>query len=740
MRSEANHVFLISYNRPRILARTLEALRSQTCRDFRPTLVQDGPRDAGDSAETEAIGQCIDIFRRAFPGGEVLRQEANAGVGLNILRAQQRAFRELGLAAAFFFEDDLVLHRTYLEQLFHLREVLFPFRYYAPYFACYGQLHAFSAHSEHIPGTGLRFMDHSLWAYGLFRDHWLEEQKLLEPYFSYLRAVPYHRRKNGIIEDIFRRLGYPHPISSQDGARIVALQVLKRCAVTTIPRRASYIGEIGEHSFASTYSDWGFATQPLPQEVPIFSPAVDEKMLREACSRFPEWVKTLNNLPPNRISQLKSEIAMKDRRISELAGKASQLAEHVALLRNSSCWRATAPLRFVLDKVRAAKRRLFRRAVVPLRFEPGIVAIDISTLWHHDGGTGIQRVVRKMAVELVSAAREKRRVVLVDYSSGVPLDVTEPFLGSGEASVLPKQITAMEMLIMLDSSYNLAPSFSRRLRKAKRDGVFVVSVCHDLLPVTNPEWFLAVNHFPFRRWLELASDYSNAFLCVSETTASRLRTYLTDKGAASSPAVAAWPLGHDFDTWNRRSTEDSGEDVPFVLMVGTVEPRKNHVFILETLAKLRASGARPPKLVVVGRHGWKSKAARILLREAVQSGWAEWHDHGIPDEELSSLYSRASCVIQASLDEGFGLPVAEGAAMGKPVVLSDIPVFREIVQENGYFFRLGDTQSFGDALASACRPGAKPTTTKAVSWRESADIFWRRCLELQKAEATTAAT
>jgi glycosyltransferase involved in cell wall biosynthesis len=326
---------------------------------------------------------------------------------------------------------------------------------------------------------------------------------------------------------------------------------------------------------------------------------------------------------------------------------------------------------------------------------------------------------------------------LVDYSNGIPLDVTAAFLGNGKTAATPTRVSGMEILIMLDSSYNLAPSFSRRLRQAKQDGIFVVSICHDLLPVTNPEWFLAANHVPFRYWLNRAANYSNAFLCVSETTATRLRHHFAAKRLATSPVVASWPLGSDLDSWTAPSPGNLSDGDPFALMVGTVEPRKNHIFVLQTLARLRAEGKQVPRLVVVGRRGWKNNDAKRQLREAVQAGWAEWHDHGLPDDGLADLYARARCVIQASLDEGFGLPVAEAAAMGKPVVLSDIPVFREIVQANGYFFRLGDPRSFYDALVCACLPGAMPTLTKAVSWQESADLFWQKCLQFQQLTRTS---
>lgn len=725
-----NHVFLLSYNRPGLLLRTLDALSRQTYRDWQITLVQDGPRNPADPTERALVRQCVEGFRSFFPQGAIIAQTSNLGIGLNTLSAQRRAFNELGLDSAFFFEDDLLPHATYLAQLTTLRHILAPHANLAPYFACYGRLHSFSPEHSHVSGCQLRFMDQALWGYGLFRGHWEQEQQLLKPYFAYLETIPYRERNHGVIQRIFRQLGHQHSATSQDGARIVALCVLGRCALTTIPRRASYIGEIGEHSTETSYRSWGFCTEPLPDDLPICSPQVREGALREACARFPEWVQTLEHLPPYRIAQLEHDLVLKDRQIAALSEKASLLEA----IRKSTFWRASAPVRYSLDKLRTARRRLFRKASVPLRYEQGTIAIDVSTIWHHDAGTGIQRVVRKIATTVAIAGQGHKKIALVDYSGGVPLDVTDAFLGLGERAAARREVTGMEMLVMLDSSYNLAPSFSRRLRDAKRDGIFVVSICHDLLPVTNPAWFLAVNHIPFRRWLKLAAHYSNAFLCVSETTASRLRKHLAAKNLPAPPSVASWPLGHDLDSWAAPATGDAGTGEPFALMVGTVEPRKNHIFVLETLANIHAAGGKAPKLVVVGRYGWKSKAAKLLLREAVVGGWAEWHDQGVTDETLSDLYAHASCVIQASLDEGFGLPVAEAAAMGKPVVLSDIPVFREIVRDNGYFFTLGNEKSFTAALLSACDPQAQPTVTRAVSWRESAGIFWRRCLELQDAE------
>jgi len=354
MPCRTNQIFVVSYNRPELLARTLEALRGQSYRDWCITLVQDGPR-AADGTDCRAIARCIDVFRAAFPAGEVLAQPFNTGVGLNILRAQERAFIELGLEAAFFFEDDLIPHPTYLEQMVAIREVLAPHRELAPYFAAYGYLHAFSPRREQIPGSGLRFMDQSLWAYGLFRDHWLEEQKLLEPYFTYLRTVPYHERDHDVVAGVFRDLGRPHPATSQDGARLVALCLLGRCAVTTVPARAVYAGIEGEHSDATSFADWGFA-ETMPGDAPVVMPRLSADVLRDACRAFPRWIDELNGLPPNRIARMhatvsrqEQNIARQEQKTNELSAKVASLQKEIRALRNSTSWRITAPLRGLGD-------------------------------------------------------------------------------------------------------------------------------------------------------------------------------------------------------------------------------------------------------------------------------------------------------------------------------------------------------------------------------------------------------
>jgi glycosyltransferase involved in cell wall biosynthesis len=415
--------------------------------------------------------------------------------------------------------------------------------------------------------------------------------------------------------------------------------------------------------------------------------------------------------------------------LRRLRAEAFMLRGRLQAMESSTSWRLTAPVRWAGNKCAAVRRQLRIKPGPPLRHIPDVVAIDISNIWHSDSGTGIQRVVRTLATELARRARDGKKVMLIDYATGTPMDVTSGFL-DGDRAVPAVPVDGMETLIMLDSSYILGPPLAGRLNQAKQDGIRVVSVCHDLLPVRFPGWFTAMNRRTYRRWLHVAAGYSHHFACVSRTTAGDLQSYLAGRSdLREKPRVFTWPLGRDIMPLRpMAATATAGLPKPYAVMVGTVEPRKNHAFVLEAFARARQSGRTSASLVVVGRHGWKVGPAVAKLRQAVQEGWAVWFHDGISDERLAAVYHGAACAIQASRGEGFGLPVAEAAHFGKPVVLSDIPVFREIVRGRGHFFRLDDHHSFGEALTRALQPGTRATETVSVTWRESAEAFWRECV------------
>ncbi len=138
-------------------------------------------------------------------------------------------------------------------------------------------------------------------------------------------------------------------------------------------------------------------------------------------------------------------------------------------------------------------------------------------------------------------------------------------------------------------------------------------------------------------------------------------------------------------------------DVPYVLYVGLVRPRKNIKTLLSAVRRARDRGRERFTLLMAGPRDSRfidvpCEARRVGIPDmVVQMGV-------IPDEELRVLYKHASMVVLPSLVEGFGFPILEGMASGTPVIASDIPVHREVAGDAALLVPPRDVDAWGHAL------------------------------------------
>jgi glycosyltransferase involved in cell wall biosynthesis len=140
---------------------------------------------------------------------------------------------------------------------------------------------------------------------------------------------------------------------------------------------------------------------------------------------------------------------------------------------------------------------------------------------------------------------------------------------------------------------------------------------------------------------------------------------------------------------------------PYVLHVGTLEPRKNHLGLLTAFEDLRRSGY-PGRLVLVGRDGWR--VGPILERLASSSARAAFlRIPDATDEDLAALYSACDLFVFPSLDEGFGLPPLEAMACGAPVVTSPRSALLEVVGEAARRVDPDDAGALGATLVALWR-------------------------------------
>lgn len=134
----------------------------------------------------------------------------------------------------------------------------------------------------------------------------------------------------------------------------------------------------------------------------------------------------------------------------------------------------------------------------------------------------------------------------------------------------------------------------------------------------------------------------------------------------------------------------------FILAVGHIEKRKNYSHLIDALARLRDRGSLCP-LVIVGN----DSGARKTLEERIASARLARHvriTSGLGDSEVRCLYKLCSLFVFPSSYEGFGIPILEAMAAGRPMVLSDLPVFREITQDTGVYFPHDDVEAMAFAI------------------------------------------
>ena len=135
---------------------------------------------------------------------------------------------------------------------------------------------------------------------------------------------------------------------------------------------------------------------------------------------------------------------------------------------------------------------------------------------------------------------------------------------------------------------------------------------------------------------------------------------------------------------------------PFLLSTGTIEPRKNQLFLLEVYGRYRAQGGAPLPLVLAGGKGWLMDDFKQQLACFPWAADVHWLGY-VSDAELAWLYSHCQVNLYPSHYEGFGLPVLEGMGFGAPVICSNTTSLPEIVGKAGMLLSPND----GDAWVAA---------------------------------------
>lgn len=352
---------------------------------------------------------------------------------------------------------------------------------------------------------------------------------------------------------------------------------------------------------------------------------------------------------------------------------------------------------------RLARRCAFEHPGTALRAPDGPrqLLVDVSVIHRSDAGTGIQRVVRSLWLQLMQSPPMGYSVCPVfatrqhgyRYASHDFLTAQAQPPGAGNTQV---QAHSGDIFLGLDLAAHLLPLHQAEILRWKRSGVKLHVVVYDLLPLQHPEWFNPKTTRHFERWVRCVAVYADHVVCISETVKQDLLAWLGASfgllpstvrassivlGADIEASAPSGGLPHDAETLIARL-----RSTPSVLMVGTLEPRKGYDQALAAFEELWQQPGPEPLLVLVGRPGWKTEALQKKLRTHAEAGQRLFWLDDASDEYLANLYAVCSGVLVASRAEGFGLPIVEAALHGKPVLARDLPVFREIPVKGVTYF------------------------------------------------------
>lgn len=372
-----------------------------------------------------------------------------------------------------------------------------------------------------------------------------------------------------------------------------------------------------------------------------------------------------------------------------------------------------------------------RLTLAPLPIETAGVVFDITRLYRNRlsaFGTGVDRIDLAIGRDLASRFGLRCRFVHVCYGGFAEMSrkdamalmsaLDDCWHNDGQAGgrnlaaplALGRLRAALGQRFGEDSTYVVAshsglPQRSgyldrfdpdRRLRR--------LAYIHDLIPLEYPEYQTPRSRMIFRRYLQELTAAPLQFVVNSVDTGRRLSAYCAAKGWSTPPPLVAIP--------SLEATEAAPPPPPPALqtvfgagpvfvILGTIEPRKNHLVLLQIWREMAAKGVAP-HLLVIGKRGWMNNDVIDILDNDATIRPVVTEATGLTDKEISGALAASSALLFPSFAEGLGIPMLEARAAGLPVIASDLPALREIAAPGTVFLDPHDRAKWLAAIIERC--------------------------------------
>lgn len=383
------------------------------------------------------------------------------------------------------------------------------------------------------------------------------------------------------------------------------------------------------------------------------------------------------------------------------------------------------------------------------------VYIDVTNLTTVNFVTGIQRVVREIVLRfykkadfetiLLSYSNDNEIFNIVDRDSFI--NYFENGVGSKNSFYTHRKLRLEDIepgsvFFDIDSVWNSRIRRSFVLPLLRDNGVKIAVFVHDIIPITHPQYCHQNTTFFFMDYIGAYLKYADIIITSTQTTLDAINDLSEKLGLPVKRGFVA-PLGSDFKQQKNADEKVDGDvkkavgKKKYALIVGTIEPRKNHEILLKAFDK--ALFDKNLCLVFAGRFGWNIDELKQKIENHPQLGKKFFHFSGANDATIDYLYKNAYLMLFPTFNEGFGLPLIESIERHTPVVASNCKVLQEIGTDFCDYFDPNNEDELAEIVSRYLDDPSEYERIKAhlsdyvpFTWDMSADRMEQALLTLDK--------
>ena len=259
----------------------------------------------------------------------------------------------------------------------------------------------------------------------------------------------------------------------------------------------------------------------------------------------------------------------------------------------------------------------------------------------------------------------------------------------------------------------------------RRKGIRVVQTVHDIAFLEDESFHGEKGSRLLSRRFGDALQGSDLLLCPSQSSKLAL-----ERQFATLPPIRVIPFGADHvhrfnpkaERGRSRIDKIFGSKAPYMLALGTLEPRKNHAQLLRAWQSLESAKERP-RLVIIGARGWGAEALHAGLQSIDKSEGLCWLE-GVEDVELFDILAGARALLYPSSLEGFGFPPLEALNLGVPVLAGDCAALKEQLGDAALFVDGQDVDAIANGMRRLARDTALRCSLQANWEKRAARYLW----------------